>query len=173
LQAKIACPVVINAGSKISVEYLEEMIFRKTPIRNKNKLIKEVSQMKKIFTITMAILLLAAGVYASGWTKHSVTSVAAATSTAVSASPGYLFNVIVRGDKASTCTMNVYDFATNCAFVTTTEIEMVPTIIVTTTEVAWYHTIPLNPPVRFYYGLYHTITSTGEIAVYWLNDNDM
>ena len=129
--------------------------------------------MKKILTITMAILLLAGGVYATGWTKHSVTSVDTATGTAVTAKPGYLFNVIVRGDKESTCTMNVYDFATNSAFVTTTEIEMIPTIIVTTTEVAWYHTIPLNGPARFYYGLYHTISNTGEIAVYWLNDNDM
>jgi len=129
--------------------------------------------MKKILTITLAILLLAAGVYASGWTKANVTSVATATGTAVTAKPGYLFEVIIRGDKASTCTFDVYDFATNCEVFTTTEKEMIPTLVITTSEVDWYQPIPFNTPVRFYCGLYHYIASTGEIGVYWLNDGDM
>ena len=129
--------------------------------------------MKKILTLTLAILLLAAGVYASGWCKSNVTSVITATGTAVTASPGYLFEVIVRGDKASTSTFDIYDFATGCEVFTTTEKELIPTLVITTSEVDWYQPIPLNTPVRFYCGIYHYIASTGEIGVYWLNDNDM
>lgn len=128
---------------------------------------------KTILTIALALVLIAGGVYASGWCKHSVTSVATATGTAVTAKPGYLFNVIVRGDKASTCTFDVYDFATGCEVFTTTEKELIPTLVITTSEVDWYQPIPFNTPVRFFCGLYHYIASTGEVAVYWLNDNDM
>jgi hypothetical protein len=129
--------------------------------------------MKKILTFTLAILLLAAGVYASNWCKHKVTIATSATATAITAQPGYLFNVIAAGDQATTGTINIYDYATNIAAVTTTEIEMIPTVSMTTAEVLWYAQIPLNPPARFYYGLYLVITSTSEVALYWLNDNDI
>ena len=125
--------------------------------------------MRKILTIVLVSLLLISGsAYAIGsWARYYSINVATATATAVCSKPGYLSTIIIQGDRASTCSYNVYDYATNQTVATTTEFKIIPTMVVTTSEFITVRHLPIIPPAHFYHGLYVTVSSTGEIMLYY------
>ena len=118
--------------------------------------------MKKLTTILILILLFATIAYA-GVSRYTV-----ATATgSITSNEGFLTKVIIRADRASTCTWNLYDFGAVTGGYTTTEKEIIPTIVATTTESTAFYIQMDIPRVPFRDGLYTVISSTGEIAVYY------
>lgn len=108
------------------------------------------------------VLLVTATVYAATlYTQHTLKTASAN----ITASPGYLSQVLMKSDGASTTTFNLYDSAG-----TGTTTEMFITLSVTTSETPNYFNIPFNPPVEFFKGLYFDLSSTGEAMIFWGND---
>jgi hypothetical protein len=123
--------------------------------------------MKKKITVSMLILLLIATLAYAGIVRTSgVIAVTSAAAASITAAEGFLLKVIIKADRESTCTFNLYDFATNSGY-TTTEFELFPTVSITTTETGEFDRDYNFPRLQFRDGLYYTITSTGEIAVYY------
>jgi len=80
---------------------------------------------------------------------------------------GFLHKVIIRADRASTCNFNLYDFGYVTGGYTTTEMELIPTWTVTTTESTAFYVQMDIPRVPFRDGLYAVISSTGEMVVFY------
>lgn len=123
--------------------------------------------MKKHLAIILSILLLVSSVaYAVEYfARYSDTLTVSAN---VTSAGGYLSDVYISTDAATTCTWNLYDSAGTGA---TTEV--IPTIVATTTEYLGggrYRHLTFDPPIKFYRGLYASISSTGEMKVYYIND---
>lgn len=120
-----------------------------------------------ILILITAFLLIAVIVNAQGMRYYTMTAVSA-TATAISNAEGYLSGVVIASDRTTTCTFNVYDFATNNSFSTTTEKKLIPSYVASTTEATgFYKAFPINPPVHYVAGLYATISSTGEMTLYY------
>jgi len=119
--------------------------------------------MKKKITVTMLILLaIATMAYARSARFEVVTATGSIT-----AAEGFLTKVIIRADRASTCTWNLYDFGAVTGGYTTTEKEIIPTWVATTTESTAFYVQMDIPRTPFKDGLYAVISSTGEMAVYY------
>ncbi len=118
--------------------------------------------MKKKITATMLILLVIATLAYAGAARYKVVTATGS----ITAAEGFLTKVIIRADRASTTTWDLYDFATNGGY-TTTETEIILTWIATTTETGAFYVQMDIPRVPFRDGLYAVISSTGEMAVYY------
>lgn len=118
--------------------------------------------MKKKLTIILSIvLMLAALAYAGNMRSSGVISATAS----ITASEGFLTKVIIRSDRATTCTFDLYDYGAVTGGYTTTEKEVIPTWIATTTETNSFYVQMDFPRVQFRDGLYAVISSTGEMLV--------
>ena len=121
---------------------------------------------KKITLILLLILIVATLAYARVVRSSGVLAATSATAASITASEGFLHKVIIRSDRTTTCNFNLYDYATNGGY-TTTEIELIPTWTVTTTETGSFYVQMDIPRVPFVEGLYYTISSTGEMIVFY------
>jgi len=120
--------------------------------------------MKKQATAIITIILLVASICYAGFIRSEISTSTGSITTA----GGILHKVITRADRASTCTWNLYDYGAVTGGYTTTEQELIPTIVCTTTESAsFYIQMDLNTPFRD--GLYAVISSTGEMLVNYEN----
>lgn len=130
---------------------------------------------RKITSILLIILLIATAAYAAGTgLKHMIVRTGASDQLyqVVTAKPGLLYQLVIKGNGSNTNTFDIYDFASNGGY-TTKEVEMVPSVTIGagTTGQDWLQVINFNPPVRFYKGLYTIMeSSTNEVGVYWLNE---
>jgi hypothetical protein len=125
---------------------------------------------KKLLSILIAIFLIAGTAYAVKGLKHYGHNPTASYTAAVTAKPGVLYHLIVTGNGGTTNTLNVYDFATNGA-ATTTEIELIPSMDITAGTNPDDRVINLDPPVRFFDGIYVVFTSgTNEVMLYFENE---
>lgn len=127
---------------------------------------------KTILTITLALILIGASLYAGGLHKYIYCG---STGVHVTSSPGILYHVIVSNTAAQENTLNVYDFASNETLCTTSQYEVIPSLKVTagTNPDDYFKPVNLYPGVEFHYGLYVILASTtSEWAVYWLNENE-
>jgi high-affinity nickel permease len=117
---------------------------------------------KKVTVILLIILIIATLAYARTARFKIVTATGSVT-----ASEGFLTKVIIRADRASTCTWNLYDFGSVTGGYTTTEKEIILTWVATTAEATAFYVQMDIPRVPFRDGLYAVISSTGEMAVYY------
>lgn len=118
--------------------------------------------MKKPTTILLILLAIATIAYA-GASRFKIVSATGV----ITSSEGFLTKVIISSDRATTGTWNLYDYGGVSGGFTTTEQELIPTYVVSTSESGgFYHEIDL-PRTQFREGLYATISSTGEMAVYY------
>jgi hypothetical protein len=90
-----------------------------------------------------------------------------AATASITTAEGFLTKVIIRADRATTCNWNLYDFGAVTGGYTTTEKELIPTWVATTTEATAFYVQMDIPRVPFRDGLYAVISSTGEIVVYY------
>lgn len=120
---------------------------------------------KKITTIILLILIMSTLAYA-GYVRSSGVITATAS---ITTAEGFLSKVIIRADRASTCTWNLYDFGAVTGGYTTTEKEMIPTITCTTTESSSFYIQMDFPRLPFRDGLYAVISSTGEMLLAYEN----
>lgn len=124
---------------------------------------------RKLLTIVIAVLLLAGIAYAGGtlgWVKHTSTQTASAS---ITTSSGYFHGILFVTDGSTSNTVNVYDNASGAA----SGDKLLPTNTVITTAAANRLTsISFAPPIRFYNGLYVTVSSTIEYMVYYEDDSD-
>ena len=121
--------------------------------------------MKKVTVIIFLILIMSTLAYAGYVRSSGVVTATASITTA----EGFLSKVIIRADRASTCTWNLYDFGAVTGGYTTTEKEMIPTIVCTTTEANSFYIQMDFPRLPFRDGLYAVISSTGEMLVAYEN----
>jgi len=119
--------------------------------------------MKKRITIALLIILAIATIAYARSARFSIVTATGSVTTA----EGFLTKVIIRADRASTCTWDLYDFGAVTGGYTTTEKEIILTWVATTTESTAFYVQMDIPRVPFRDGLYAVISSTGEMAVYY------
>lgn len=120
--------------------------------------------MKKILTGLLIVLFLCTGAVAGDWMKQSIQY---SGSTANPTSSGGVFHgVIIISDGSDYVDMDIYD---NTAASGT---KLIPTIRITTSSTDRIQSISMNPPVRYYNGIYVNITTNGTVKymIYYFSD---
>ncbi len=118
--------------------------------------------MKKLLTLTLITLLITTGAWAAGkgWVKQSAERKASASTVT---GQGLLHRVIVTTDGGNPPTLNLYDS------LTASGTKLIPSIVITTNTISdRFQSIVFDPPLRFYTGIYVSVsTSAGRYMVYW------
>ena len=121
--------------------------------------------MKKKITSVIVVILVISSICYAGFIRSEIVTATGSITT----SGGILHKVMTRADRASTCTWDLYDFGAVTGGYTTTEKELVPTIVATTTESASFLIDMGCLDIPFRDGLYAVISSTGEMLVEYEN----
>lgn len=116
---------------------------------------------KKLTIICLISLLIATAAYAGAMRSSGVLAATAQ----ITKREGFLTKVIIRADRESTCNFNLYDFGAVTGGYTTTEVELIPTFTVTTTESSAFYVQMDIPRMQFRDGIYAVISSTGEMLI--------
>ena len=117
--------------------------------------------MKKLLTAILISLILITGAWAAGkqWVKQSSSQTVSA---AVVTGEGLLHYIIFATNGTNSPAVNVYD---NTAASGT---KLIPTDTeITTSATDRIQTIPFDPPVRYYTGLYISVSTTCAYMVYF------
>lgn len=120
--------------------------------------------MKRAYILFLIFMMIAAPALAGPWMKQGDVETASALITAKS---GLLHGMIVTTDGTYASTVDIYDNASEGSGT-----KLVPQFLVTSSATDRVQALSFSPPVRFYKGLYVTITSSGtdSYMVYWEND---
>lgn len=94
--------------------------------------------------------------FAGEWSKQSAEKTADA---AITTSGGLFHGIAVITDATNSVTVSIYDNATAASGT-----ELIPTWIVTTSARDRIQAYSINPPVRYYNGVYVDITTSGTVT---------
>jgi|GEM_PF-4840534 hypothetical protein len=115
--------------------------------------------MKKLF-IVLCVLLMAAGAWAADSARYSGSKAASAS---IATGEGYFYGVLIATDSTTGITVNVYDSTAASGS------KLIPTIVANTSSIDRFKAIYPPVPVRYYNGIYVSISSTDcAYEVYYL-----
>jgi len=120
--------------------------------------------MKRIFIALLLVLFLCTGAWAGDWMKQSAQL---DDDSAITTSGGVFHRVIIISDSSDYIDIDIYDNATAASGT-----KLIPTTRITTSSTDRIQSISLDPPVRYYNGIYVDITTNGtaKYMVYYFSD---